>query len=88
VKSPPAPEPRAALDELTAFDVMVQFLHNWWERSGRPEHSVWEEGDVLWLLSACNREMTQDGGPADPAMWEDWKQAVAEVLAERSARTN
>ena len=38
------------LDELAAFDAMRQFLHNWWERSGKPHHSVWEQGDVLWYF--------------------------------------
>jgi hypothetical protein len=76
----------ADLDELAAFDAMRQFLENWWERSGRPDHSVFEEGDVLWLLSACNRVIGV--GPADPAMWEDWKRAVAQVRRERELRSN
>jgi hypothetical protein len=71
----------AEMDELAAFDVMRRFLENWWERSGRPDHSVFDEGDVLWLLSACNR--VRGSGPADPAMWQDWKKAVAEVRRER-----
>jgi hypothetical protein len=76
----------ADLDELAAFDVMRQFLHNWWERSGKPNHSVWEQGDVLWLLSACDRGF--GGGPSDPAMWEDWKLAIAQVRRERDLRSN
>jgi len=74
------------LDELAAFDAMRQFLHNWWERSGKPHHSVWEQGDVLWLLSACDRSF--GARPDDPAMWEDWKQAVAQVRRERELRSN
>ena len=76
------------LDEDMAFDVMRRFLHNWWERSGRPDHSVFEQGDVLWLISACDRSMTADGGPSDPAMWQDWVDAVAEVRWERELRSN
>jgi hypothetical protein len=74
------------LDELAAFDVMRQFLENWWERSGKPKHSIWEQGDVLWLLSACNRAFGD--GPSDPAMWEDWKKAVAQVRRRRELRSN
>jgi hypothetical protein len=73
----------AGLDELAAFDVMRRFLHNWWERSGRPDHGVFEEGDVRWLLSACDRDLGR--GPADPAMWSDWKNAVAEVRRDRES---
>ena len=72
------------LDELAAFDVMRRFLENWWERSGRPDHSVFEEGDVRWLLSACDRK--PGSGPADAAMWADWKKARADVRREREDR--
>ena len=76
------------LDEDMAFDAMRRFLHNWWDRSGRPDHSVFEQGDVLWLLSACDRSITSDGGPSDLAMWQDWVAAVAEVRRERELRSN
>ena len=76
------------LDELTAFDAMVRFLFNWWDGSGRPEHSVFEQGDVLWLLSACDRTSYADGSPSDPAMWSDWLRAVSEVRRERELRSH
>jgi hypothetical protein len=76
------------LDELTSFDAMVRFLFNWWDRSGRPDHSVFDQGDVLWLLSACDRSMTSDGSPSDPAMWDHWKNALAEARRERELRSN
>jgi hypothetical protein len=68
---------RSDLDELVAFDAMRAFLENWWRRSGSPDHSVFEEGDVLWLLSACDRDVWKNGMPSDPAMWADWREAVA-----------
>ena len=63
------------LDELQAFDAMREFLEAWWKRGGKPE------GDALWLLSACDRDVWADGGPSDPAMWSDWLEAVAKVRA-------
>ena len=60
-----------------------RFLENWWIRSGRPNHSVWEQGDVLWLLSAL--EPQQDNKPADPAMWSDWELALRQVMEERQS---
>ncbi|WP_157123741.1 hypothetical protein [Allosphingosinicella indica] len=78
------PGPLAAyLDALTAFDAMRKFLENWWVRSGSPDQSVFEGGDVAWLLSACDRTAAGDGAPADLAMWEDWQQAVTEVRRTR-----
>jgi hypothetical protein len=78
-------ELRYDLDELTAYDAMVRFLFNWWDRSGRPQRSVFEQGDVLWLLSACDRSTSPNSGPPDPAMWHDWKQALADVRREGPA---
>jgi hypothetical protein len=72
-------ELHADLDELTAFDAMRRFLENWWKRSGSPDRTVFEEGDVLWLLSACDRDTRANGMPTDRAMWADWQQAIADV---------
>ena len=81
---PSKPWPGDSIEPLSAaeaFDVMRVFLENWWKRSGSPQHSVFEEGDVLWLLSACDRGVWADGGPMDPAMWSDWQDAVSQVRA-------
>ena len=76
--SGPAAPDIAALPHLTAleaFDAMRVFIENHWERGGR------QSDDLVWLLSATNRETViwPDGGPADPAMWGDWLVAVGEV---------
>lgn len=74
---PAAPDIAALprLSALEAFDAMRVFIENHWE------HGLKESDDLVWLLSAMNRETAiwADGGPADPAMWGDWLVALAKV---------
>lgn len=84
MEAPASPQSsRPQIDDVLAFEAMRRFLENWWIRSGRPNHSVWEQGDVLWLLSAL--EPQQDNKPADPAMWSDWELALRQVMEERQS---
>jgi hypothetical protein len=58
------------LNELAAFDAMRAFLEAYWERGGRSDDGL------AMLMSNLNRSSWADHSPGDPAMWEDWKNAV------------
>lgn len=59
-------------DELVtlsvAFDAMTHFLDAWWRRGGETSD------DVAIILSGLDR--LEDGGPLDPAFWDDFLNAV------------
>ncbi|MFK4384195.1 hypothetical protein [Bradyrhizobium sp. USDA 223] len=61
------------LDELQAYDAMVEFLDAYWRRDGM--HS----DDIAMLLGGLSRSTLTDKFPSDPAMWEDWMTAVGKV---------
>ena len=61
------------LDELQAYDAMVEFLDAYWRRGGM--HS----DDIAVLLGGLSRSPWTDKFPGDPAMWEDWMRAVSKV---------
>jgi hypothetical protein len=65
------------LDELAAFDAMRAFLEAYWERGLRSDDGL------AMLLGNLNRSVWADRSTADPAMWQDWKEAVA-LIRERS----
>ncbi len=59
------------LDEWQALQAMRRFLDAFWERGGKQGAVI----DVLsWTWS------TEPGVTADPAMWEDWQDAVTAAL--------
>jgi hypothetical protein len=66
------------LDELAAFDAMRTFLEAYWERGGKSSE------DIANLLSNLNRSVWANGMPGDPAMWQDWRDAVEAVTARNS----
>lgn len=59
------------LDELAAFDAMRAFLEAYWERGLRSDDGL------ASLLGNLSRSVWKDRSTADPAMWQDWKEAVA-----------
>ena len=61
------------LDELAAFDAMRAFLEAYWQRGLRSDDAL------ASLLGNLNRSVWADHSTADPAMWQDWKDAVALV---------
>lgn len=61
------------LDELMAFDAMRAFLEVYWERGLKDDERL------ATLLSNLNRSVWTNGGPGDPAMWLDWRKAVARI---------
>jgi hypothetical protein len=68
------------MDAKLAYKAMVRFLENYWK--------VGQEEEIAVLLSSMSLEIFQDGKPADPAMWSDWLQAIADVMAEQGQNTN
>lgn len=61
------------MEQLTikqAFQVMVSFLENFYERTGAD--------DIGILLG--DLQILEDGVTADPAAWEDWLESVDNVL--------
>ena len=59
------------LDELAAFDAMRVFLEAYWERGLRSDDGL------AMLLGNLNRSVWADHSTGDPAMWQDWRDAVA-----------
>lgn len=64
------------LTQLQAFQAMVKFLEGFYERTS--------SDDVAVLLGGM--QMFPDGGTFDPAAWEDWIDAVNEVLKENQEK--
>jgi hypothetical protein len=59
------------LDELQAFDAMRAFLEAYWALGGK------RSDDLAVLLGRLNRDVEQNTPPLDPALWHDWRDAVA-----------
>ncbi len=64
------------LTNKEAFDAMRIFLEHY-DKRGRGKDSL---RDVLGDISST---FWADGGPNDPAQWNDWLDAVSEVVAAR-----
>jgi hypothetical protein len=60
------------LTELEAYDAMVEFLDDYYRSIGEP-------AEIGILLGGLSRDTFADGGPADPAMWQDWVNAISAV---------
>ena len=67
-------KPPRTLDELQAFDAMRHFLEAYWERRGKVSD------DIAVLPSDVDRDMWANGMPGDPALWNDFRAAVSEVV--------
>jgi hypothetical protein len=63
------------LDTVLAYKAMFRFLENYHERGGR------NDDEIAVLLSSMSMEIFQDGETADPATWDDWLDAIEEVMA-------
>jgi hypothetical protein len=59
-----------ALDEREAFLAMSEFLWRYAQRAG---------DDLITLVG--DTEIEADGGPTDPAAWDDWLACVRNVKA-------
>jgi hypothetical protein len=68
----------ATPDVITAqhgFAALVHFLNAFWERDGQPDDSL------MKLLSWVSPGPWADGSPADPAMLNDWLEAIEATRA-------
>ena len=58
------------ITERHGYAAMFLFLLEWWRRGRVPSE------DVEWILSALDLRTWSDDRPSDPAMEQDWHQAV------------
>lgn len=68
------------MDAMMAYRAMFRFLENYWERGGRNDE------DIAALLGSMNLDTFPGDEPADPAMWDDWLEAIDEVMAAQERR--
>jgi len=57
------------LTETEAYEAMVAFLDKYYELTGAD--------DIGGLLGSLR--VIADGRPADPAMWQDWLEAIGKI---------
>jgi hypothetical protein len=62
------------LSVLEAYKSMFVFIKNYYYRIGKP-------AEIGGLLSDI--QLIADGKPQDPAMWQDWLDAIAETTNEQ-----
>ena len=62
-----------ALSARQGFEAMYHFLEAYWQR-GRCTADK-----IAILLGEIDCRSTSEGGPADPAQWSDWLDAVGKV---------
>lgn len=60
-------------DAELGYRAMIRFLEKYFETTG--------SDDVGALLGSMSTNVFSDGRSADPAMWEDWLDAVREVTS-------
>jgi hypothetical protein len=68
------------LDASIAYKAMVRFLEKYYALTNADEIGV--------LLGSMNMEVFQDEKPADPAMWDEWMEALREVMAEKARQSD
>jgi hypothetical protein len=66
---------RDGLSSEQAYDAMFLFLLEFWRRGAPPS-----DDPVEWLLVAMDRSVSGDGGSNDPAMDEDWRRSVRQIV--------
>lgn len=70
-----APSADTVLTVREAFLAMTDFIWEFGQRAG---------DDLLTLIGDTGIEA--DGGPTDPAAWEDWLESVAKIRAGKAPR--
>lgn len=65
-------------DQLLAYKAMFRFLEKYYALSKSDEIGI--------LLGSMNLEIFEGEKPADPALWDDWLEAIYEVLAEQGKK--
>lgn len=59
------------LNDLQAYKSMFEFLKSYYYVMGQPK----EIGSLL-----SDMQILDHGGPADPAMWDDWMVAIQKIM--------
>lgn len=62
-------------DPVLAYKAMFRFLEKY--------DALSEQNEIGALLGSMNLELFEGGKPADPALWDDWLEAIREVMAEQ-----
>lgn len=70
------------MDAKLAYRAMFRFLENYWERGGRTDE------DIAGLLGSMSLDTFSGDEPADAAMWDDWLEAIEEVMAGQGRRSD
>ncbi|SDG41812.1 MULTISPECIES: hypothetical protein [unclassified Duganella] len=60
------------MNDVLAYKAMFKFLDKYYQQTGAD--------DVGALLGSL--QLLEDGKPADSAMWDEWRNAVREALAD------
>lgn len=70
------------MDAKLAYKAMFRFLENYWERGRRTDE------DIAALLGSMSLETFLGDTPADSAMWDDWLEAINEVMTMQERRSD
>jgi len=68
------------MDAKLAYRAMFRFLENYWERGRRTDE------DIAALLGSMSLDTFSGDEPADAAMWDDWLEAIDQVMAAQERR--
>jgi len=68
------------LDARLAYKAMFRFLEKY--------YALTNAADVGTLLGSMSMDVFQDAMPADPAMWEEWLDAIQDVIAGQTRRSD
>jgi hypothetical protein len=69
---------KTELTRLEAFQAMVKFLEKYYQAT---------KSDAIGsLLGGMDQSFWSDGKPFDPALWDDWMEAVDALLKEKSTK--
>jgi hypothetical protein len=67
----------AFVDERQGFEAMRYFLEAYWVRSNKDP-----DERLIHVLSDIDTTIWTNGGPGDPAAWDDWLEAVREATGQ------
>jgi hypothetical protein len=68
------------LDAKLAYKAMVRFLEKY--------YALTNAEDVGALLGSMSTDVFQDAMLADPAMWEEWLEAIQDVIPAQTRRSD
>jgi hypothetical protein len=72
--------PNTQVTSLEAYNAMIKTIESY--------NKYLQSDDIKCLLSAMSLSTFADGGSADPAVWEDWENALQEILTTKINTAN